>query len=166
MNKQNKILVVGFGSDILTDDAVSARLIKDIELSDLFLDIDCCNFITSSMDMIENLCGYKSLLLIDAIKSGKYTIGGLTSLKLDEVDCTLHLSNFHDHSFSEILETARKCGYKISSDVHVYGIEVEESHVFSAQLSENLKLVYSDVKNKATEVIRNLIKNLNIEIEL
>ena len=164
MERQNKILVVGFGSDILTDDDISARLIRDVELSDIFPNIYCCSFLTSSMDLIESLCDYKSLILIDAMKSNKYHVGKLKRLQLEEVGCTLHLSNFHDHGFSEILQTARKCGFNISTDVYVYGIEIEESHVFSTKLSENLQNAYLDLRQEIIEVIHQQIESLKKEI--
>ena len=164
MFNQSKILVIGFGSDILTDNGISARLVKDLENSELFPEAEYCTFLTSSMDMIDCFSGYQTIVLIDAMKTNNYTVGKLLKLDINDLDYTLHLSNFHDHGFSEILESARKCGYELTTDVHVYGIEIEEAYVFSSHLSEKLQQAYSDVKLDITVVIRNLIEIIKHKI--
>jgi hydrogenase maturation protease len=161
MLTKNEILIIGFGSDILTDDDISARLVKDIRESGLVSNADYCSFLTSSMDLIEHFSDYQIIILIDAVKTNKYPVGELIKFDIEHLDYTLHLSNFHDHSFPEIINAGCKCGYRITNEIHFFGVEIEEAHVFSSELSEHLQKLYPDVKMNLIEAIHRLIERVN-----
>jgi len=70
MDKQGeKILILGIGNDILKDDGIGPRLVKDLQ-KEAFPEVIC--FKTSSMgglEILELIREYHTVLILDAIKT-------------------------------------------------------------------------------------------------
>jgi hydrogenase maturation protease len=67
--KQKRLLVIGLGNDILTDDGIGVRLIKDLtgmfENPLIEFKTACCG----GLELMELILGFDRIILIDAIRT-------------------------------------------------------------------------------------------------
>ena len=143
--RSNKILVMGFGSSILTDDGVALKIADHLKkkLPSKLFDFKEDNLI--SLEVMEELSDYKKIILIDAVANKDAPIGELKSAKLEDFKSSVHLYNIHDLSIHHLSELAKYLNYKISDDIQIITINIKEKEEFSASLSEELTLQFDTI---------------------
>jgi hydrogenase maturation protease len=127
-----KILVIGLGNPILTDDGVGVKVAYEVEKA-LGANIPDNLTITEAsvggLRLMELLVGYDRVILIDAIltqnrkKTG--TIHHLTLENLEDISPTQHSASAHDTSLVKALETGRRIGLQLPTNFSIYAVEVE-----------------------------------------
>jgi hydrogenase maturation protease len=145
--------VIGLGSQILGDDGIGNKLVKDLkkELNDFnmtFKDAYC-----GGMEFIDLLKGFGLAFIIDGIKTGEGSPGDVYFMTASDHLDTLHLSSFHDMDFDTALQYAHSLGLAMPEKINIIGIEIEEEMVFSELLSGPLARKYRDLLT----LIKNLI---------
>ena len=157
-------LVVGFGSEILSDQSIIPDLINDV--SPNFSDnIDFSCELISSLDLIGLFEGYKQLLLLDTVQIPHLEIGALQYFSLADYMPGLHLENYHDSSIVESIETARKLGIKIPGKIGVVTINIKEVYTLSTSYCDELTWKYPDLLDQLKTFINHFFK-LNAKKEL
>lgn len=150
---ENKILIIGLGNDILSDDAIGPMLIRDIKKihSDIPADFQtaCCG----GLEIIEIIKGYEKVILIDAMRTPEGIPGTVRHLTPENFVETLNLSNLHDINFIQALETSRLLGIGLPSEIHIIGVEIEEDRVFSEELTDTMKLRYPGVLKETAGIV-------------
>ena len=101
---KSKLLVLGIGNEILTDDGIGPKIVK--ELSQIFegFDIDFITCSLGGLDVLEIIKDYKAALLIDAIRTRGGIPGSIYLFEPSDFQETLHLSNLHDIDFLTALK--------------------------------------------------------------
>jgi len=69
--KENKILILGMGNDILTDDGVGIKITKFLEKKYPLPNIIYDTLSLGGMEIIEYIRDFKMVIIIDAIKTQK-----------------------------------------------------------------------------------------------
>lgn len=154
----NKILVLGLGNEILSDDGVAPRLIKD--LSELFPgdDIDFSTQCCGGLDILERIEGYCRVIFIDAIKSPEGNPGDISVFKPDDFKETSNLSNFHDINFITALYLGETLGINLPRDIYILAVKIVEDMEFSSDLTPELKKIYPEILSKAESILKPLIE--------
>ena len=157
-DKSSRMLVVGFGSEILMDDGIAVKIINDLKLEDdlNFIDFQEVNLI--SLETLELLLEYKVVVLIDASLNYDKRVGTVNHYHLKDFKESLHLVNFHDLSIHQLIEFAKTLKMAISDNIHIITIEVTEAEEFGIQLSEKVNELYPAIYRKICETIHVLIK--------
>jgi hydrogenase maturation protease len=131
---EQEILVIGIGSDILGDDAVG--LIAARELKKEFS--ECADIIetsTSSLDLLELVKGYDSVLILDAMRSTLYPIG--TIIELSRQDFRPDVFGFGHHiGVPEVFMMADLLGISLPKDIRILAMEVDNPYVVQEFLSD------------------------------
>jgi hydrogenase maturation protease len=136
MTSSMKTLVLGLGNPILTDDGVGvlvaeqvrARLPEDTP-------IDIAEVSVGGLTLMETMIGYDRVILVDALQflnecsPGK--IHRMTLEDLQAISPTQHSASPHDASLVTALETGRRMGLKLPSEITIFAIEVENVMDFS-----------------------------------
>jgi hydrogenase maturation protease len=168
MVNKKEVLVFGIGNEILTDDAIGPKLVKDLESS---LDLPNVEFETAALgglEVLEFIQGYRKVILIDAIKTKDGIPGDVYLFTLDDFKETLHLSNLHDISFLTAIKLGNKLGFEMPKDMKVIAIEIIEDLVFSNDFTEPLQKryqeIYKDIKIFLTEYAKTE-SSLNVELK-
>ncbi len=156
---KNNTLILGLGSSILTDAGIGVYLTNDIQNSGLISNVDYKTDFLISLEILELINGYKTLIVIDGIKSEKDQIGNVKIFSLADFSPTIHLSNIHDFEFSQIIQLGELLGLNMPKSIHIISIEVQDNLTFSNNLSTELTAQYPDIKSKVINQIKDIIQS-------
>ena len=65
----NDLLILGIGNEILTDDGIGIKIIKDIQNQKQPIQADYKTASTGGLEILEIICNYKKAIIVDAIKT-------------------------------------------------------------------------------------------------
>lgn len=126
-----KILVVGLGNPILTDDGVGVQVARAVENALAPQPVEGV-FVTEAsvggLRLMEMMVGIDQVILIDAMIHGDLSPGSIRRLTLDElrgISPTQHSASAHDTSLVTALEMGRRMGLPLPQQIVIYGVAVE-----------------------------------------
>jgi len=154
---EKRTLVLGLGNEILSDDGIGPRLVKD--LTGMF-DSPQLEFKTVSLgglEVMELLTGFDKAVLIDAIHTRDGKPGTVYYFSPSDFRETSNLSNLHDVSFLTALRLARTLDLNIPSDLYIIAVEIYEDLVFSENLTPVLNRKYSGTLKKVHEILKEIL---------
>lgn len=166
MNSINdKILLFGLGSEILTDDGVGAKMVKQLQKELPQESFDSVTEFIFTLDSLSNIKGYSTVVFFDATITKNKKPGEISLATLEDFEETLHLSNVHEVGFLEYFRTWKNLGINIPKNIFIISIEIEcylkfgdeLSELVSERLSKNMKhitnwlLELSKLNNQASQ---------------
>jgi hydrogenase maturation protease len=135
----NKTLILGLGNSILSDDRIGldvARLIhKELKLVD-------CDLVESQLvgtNILDFVCGYKRLIVIDAIKTENGKDGDVYQLSLDDMPKQKRSDSPHNVGLYWTIKMGMKLGMDVPDDIRIYAIEVNDPFSFGEELTDTMK---------------------------
>ena len=157
---ENKILILGMGNDILTDDGIGIKITKVLEKKFPFPNIIYDTLSLGGLEIIEYIRDFKMVILIDAIKTLNGIPGTVYQFIPEDFKETSHLSNIHDISFLTSLKLAKKLGIPTPEKVHIIAIEIVEDMVFSNDFTPQVQARYPEIIEEVSEMVKELIENI------
>src|SRR5271157_5732080 len=157
---ENKILILGMGNDILTDDGIGIKITKVLEKKFPFPNIIYDTLSLGGLEIIEYIRDFKMVILIDAIKTLNGIPGTVYQFVPEDFKETSHLSNIHDISFLTSLKLAKKLDIPTPEKVHIIAIEIVEDMVFSNDFTPQVQARYPEILEKISEIVKELIENI------
>jgi hydrogenase maturation protease len=149
-----KILILGLGNDILTDDGISVQLVRDlanmINNPDLQFDTACCG----GLEIIEYIKNYDKVVFIDSIRSPDGKVGDVYYFIPSDFRETMHLSSLHDISFLTALNLGNTLNLGLPDDLHIIAIEIIEDMEFSEEFTPQLKERYPEILEKVFDIVK------------
>ncbi len=141
-----RVIVVGLGNSVLTDDCVGLRVAMQVETrlnsrghlaygtEDRVdpVEIQVAQDEAGGWEILNYVEGFDALVLVDAILDPELAPGGLAWYP-HRVFSSPRLSGVHDTDVFSALEFAERNGVKVPTQVHVLGIGVEDVMTFSEQ---------------------------------
>ena len=161
-----KILIVGLGNPILSDDAIGLYVVREIKdvlkSSDINQKhrIDIIEESVNSLELVEKFLGYDKVVIVDSLKTNKLPVGEIAKLtpKSFEKANTRNISNPHDVDFYSAIRVLKEVFKKdVPSDITIYGIEVRNIHEFGEKLSPELS---NKVNDYARLIVEDITKSL------
>jgi len=146
-----KLLFLGLGNPILSDDAVGIRVVDKIK--SIMGDSNGIDFVTGSMAglrILDVIQGYDELVIVDAIEKGGEP-GTLYKIPIENLESTLHLTSLHSINLVTAIELGRKMSLKIPKRISIYGIEVKDVVKFSEKMTPEVE---ESIPKNAEEIIR------------
>lgn len=146
-----KLLFLGLGNPILSDDAVGIRVVDKIK--SIMGDSNGIDFVTGSMAglrILDVIQGYDELVIVDAIEKGGES-GTLYKIPIEDLESTLHLTSLHSINLVTAIELGRKMSLKIPKRISIYGIEVKDVVKFSEKMTPEVE---ESIPKNAEEIIR------------
>jgi hydrogenase maturation protease len=156
---ENKILILGMGNDILTDDGVGIKITKVLEKKFPFPNIIYDTLSLGGLEIIEYIKNFKVVIIIDAIKTLNGIPGTVYQFVPEDFKETTHLSNVHDISFLTSLKLAKQLDIPIPEKVHVIAIEIVEDMVFSNDFTPQVQARYPEILEEVSEIVKELVEN-------
>jgi hydrogenase maturation protease len=152
-----KILVLGIGNEILKDDGIGPRLIKDLKKEHYSLPICFQNSSLGGLEILEMVRDYNTVIIIDAIKTVNGTPGDVYYFNPEDFHETMHLSNLHDVNFITAIELAKKIKLSIPETIHIIAVEIMEDMEFGHQLSPELEKRYPEIFEEVHDQLVSLL---------
>jgi len=145
-----KILVLGLGNPILSDDGVGFVLIDELEKIVTDENIIFEKISLAGMEILETMLDYDKVILLDSIQLGEEP-GKIHRLTEDDIHLTQH-SSTHDLGFKTVLDLGKQY-YKdrMPKELLIFGIEAKDVTTFSESLT-------SEVQAKIPEILKEILK--------
>jgi len=151
-----KILVLGLGNDILTDDAVGLQVVRALQEE---LSGDECIDVRETMEMgltlLDFIVGYRVVVIVDSIQTGQHPVG-----TIHEVDAAglkqLAGRTPHFLGVGETLALGRKLGLAMPQEVRILAVEVEDPFTLGTELTPALRRNMSAILTRVREILHEL----------
>lgn len=151
-------LILGLGNDILTDDGIGPRLVRDLvqvfHNPSVRFDIAGCG----GLEIMEYIKGYKKVIFIDAIRTRNGKPGDVYYFLPSDFRETSHLSNLHDVYFLTALKLGNVLELDLPVDLHFIAVEIVEDMEFSEELTpqliEKYPVIFDEVYKKVSDLIK------------
>ena len=141
----DKTLILGFGSDALSDDGLPLRLVHELQTAPGNERFDFNTSPVGGLELLELLRGYNRVILIDTQLTCRRKPGTVSFFTPDNFEETFHLSSQHDLSFHHTLKLAKDLDIPFPSAIHVIAIEISENKKLSFEFSDEIKVRYSGI---------------------
>jgi len=156
-------LVVGLGNPILGDDGVGWVVAREVEKqigdSEADVDVDCLSL--GGLSLMERLVGYRHVILIDSLNTGKHPQGSVVTFTLNELDDLTygHSSAAHDASLKTALELGRHLGADLPEDRDINVVAIEARHVydFNEELSPTIASAVPVAVTRAVDLLKEIL---------
>jgi hydrogenase maturation protease len=163
LKKEKDILFLGMGNDILTDDRIGIQLLNDLQEKYPVENAHYESLSIGGLEIVEFLSGYKTVIILDAIKTADGIPGSVYHFIPDDFMTTLHIDNLHDISFLNALKVGKELGYDMPSRIEIIAVEIIEDMVFSSEFTPPIKEKYPKIMNEVSEIINNILKEIGIK---
>ena len=154
--RKNKILVMGVGNEILTDDGIGPKLVKDLSRSLNLPNVDYNTAFLGGLDLLEFIVGYDTVVFVDAIKTAGGKPGDVYQFSPEDFRETLHLSNLHDVSFLTAIELGRQIKFEIPKTMVIIAIEIIEDLVFDDSFTPEIQEKYPAIRQHVLDLLLKL----------
>jgi hydrogenase maturation protease len=154
---KNKILFLGLGNEILSDDGIGPRLVKDLAKKNQGENIDFATSSCGGLEIMECIHGYKKVIFIDAIRTLNGKPGNIFHFIPSDFRETSNLSNLHDVNFITALHLGNVLDLDLPSDLHIIAVEIIEDREFSEKLTPALDKMYPEILEKVTSLTLQIV---------
>jgi hydrogenase maturation protease len=134
-----RLLVLGLGNDILTDDAVGLHVVQELqrELAGS-PSIDFRETTEMGLALLDFITGYRAVAIVDSIQTGKAPAGFLHELDAPTLN-QLTGRTPHFVGVSETLALGKQLGLAMPEQVRIFAIEVEDPFTLGTALTPALQ---------------------------
>ncbi len=159
-----KTLVLGVGNPLLSDDGIGTKVVRSLmEILDIGV-FDFSEVYTCSLDLINIIQGYQNLVVIDGKMTPQGTPGEVSYSSVQNYSGMMHLDNYHDVSFLDLINLSMKLDLDIPKNIHIIAIEIVEDKIFINDLSLPLQRSYRDILETVKVLTEELSQNNIIPI--
>jgi len=154
LSRNNRTIVLGIGSEVLRDDGIGPKLVKDLSNS---IEEDIFDYVTScvgGMETIEIMKDYKEAIIIDGIFTEDGVPGTVYFMTYPFNKNSLHISNAHDVSFDLAVKLAAKLNIQMPQKIRIVAVEVIEVCEFGEELTNPLQKRYDEIFSCIVDMIR------------
>jgi hydrogenase maturation protease len=156
----NRILLLGLGNDILTDDAVGLRVARDIRAAlGAHPMIEVQETPEMGLALLDFMVGYREVLIVDSIQTGQAAPGTLREL---DADGLRNLSGRTPHflGVGETLALGRHLGLAMPGRVRIFAIEVEDPFTVATEMTPALQRAFPQILARVTEALLEAARQL------
>jgi hydrogenase maturation protease len=132
-----KVLILGMGNPILTDDGVGLVMADNIQKKVEGADVAVNTMI--GMELLDQVVGYDRIFIIDAMTSSGGAVGDMRIITETNGYGSLHLFSSHGHNIFDLMKLGRECGLHIPELSAVYGIEIGDEVAFGEDFTPALQ---------------------------
>ena len=158
-----KILVIGLGNPILGDDGVGWVVAREVEsrVREAGGSIEVDYLSLGGLSLMERMIGYKQVILIDSLATGKFPQGTVIPFTLEDlVDLSSgHTTAPHDTSLKMALITGKTLGAVLPAEKDIHVVAVESQHVYD--IEEGLTPPIAAAVPKAVQQVLDFLKEIN-----
>ena len=134
-----KILVLGLGNYILSDDSVglcvTTELRKVLSQDEITITEACLG----GLSLLDLMVGYDKAIIIDAIQTSGGETGQIYRLNSNDFNNTRHTTSTHSVNFTTALELGHNLGLALPQQIVVFAIEVADVSTFSEECTPKVK---------------------------
>jgi len=149
----DRIVVIGLGSPIMTDDAVGLKVSEAIEELKM-PGVDTLQEAVGGLDIIPMLSGYRFAVIVDAIKTRTYEPGTVLIFDPESFDSTIADVPAHDVNLATAIKIGRELDNSVMPDIIKFiAIEVDDLQTVSEEMTPLVAAAVDPAKNAVLHLI-------------
>lgn len=156
----SRVLILGLGNDLLTDDAVGLHVARAVRLR---LRGEPGIEIRETMEMglalLDEIVGCESLVLVDSVETGRAPPGHIHEFALDALAGRRHTA-LHFLGVGETLTLGRKLGLAMPQQGRIFAIEVADPFTLGTELTAAVAQAVPAAANRIVERALEMIQSL------
>jgi hydrogenase maturation protease len=152
-----RVLLLGLGNDILTDDAIGLRVVHELRGERAnHPQLDIRDTTEMGLALLDYITGYRTVIIVDSIQTGKAAPGFLHEL---DAAALTQLTGRTPHfvGISETLALGRQLGLAMPEQVKVFAIEVEDPFTVGTVLTPALQAALPGLVSRIRAVLQSLL---------
>ena len=150
-------LVLALGNDILGDDAVGLIAARQLKLKRLE-GVDIIESSEAGFALLELIEGYKQLLILDSVVTGKNPPGTILELTMDDFEKVAAPSP-HYSGLPDIQELAMRLEISFPEEIRILAMEVENAYEVKEGLSASVESSVSHLVIRAQNMITEWVRS-------
>jgi hydrogenase maturation protease len=152
-----RVLLLGLGNDILTDDAVGLHVAHALkrELAG-HASIDVRETTEMGLALLDFITGYREVVIVDSIQTGKAAPGYLHELDAVALN-QLTGRTPHFVGVGETLALGRQLGLAMPEQVRIFAIEVEDPFTLGTALTATLQAALPGIVERIRAAVQPLL---------
>ncbi len=125
-----KILVLGLGNPILSDDSVGWKVAEAVRQRVVCPNVTVQETSLAGLSLLDLLVGYDRAILVDGIRTKDGQPGSVYVLAPEDFQGSPRAASPHDVSFREALELGRRLCFNLPKEIAIVAVEVEDTTTF------------------------------------
>jgi hydrogenase maturation protease len=125
-----RVLVLGLGNPILTDDGVGVLVARGVQAAlPPGSPVEVSEVSVGGLALMESMVGHDRVILVDALQGEGIAPGAIERLSLEDlrsISPTRHSTSPHDANLITALEAGRQMGLHLPDEIVIYGIGVAD----------------------------------------
>jgi hydrogenase maturation protease len=150
-DKSQKILLIGLGNTILTDDGIGIYVVREIQKQIDDPDVMVKEASLGGLELLDIMAGYDRVILVDAISNGNKPAGTLVKVGIGDLKGGSSLSR-HQIPLHEAIELGRRLNMDLPDEIIIYGIQVQDTITFGEKCTSEVDTALPRI---ASEIIEN-----------
>ena len=130
-----RIVVVGLGNPLLTDDAVGLKAAELLAARLKAAPVDVLQSSWGGLRFIDLLAGYERAIIVDAIEWRRGPPGTVYRLTPDAAIPTLRAVSYHDVSLGTALALGRSLDIPLPAETVFFAVEAQDTRTFGETLT-------------------------------
>ena len=160
--RKKRVLVLGLGNDILSDDAVGLNVAREIRqhLSDAD-GIEVQETSEMGLSLLDYIVGFDDLVLVDAVQTGQAPPGFLHELDDSQLK-VLPIVSPHFLGVGEVVALGRQLGLRVPRQVKIFAVEVQDPFTVGVCMTPLLCQVLPSIALRVLAAARRLSSDRNV----
>jgi len=151
-----KVLVLGVGNPILSDDGVGIHVARELKKRSM-PGVDVEELAASGLELLDVVRGYDKVVIIDAIKTTKGKPGELHILEEKDFEKSIHGSSPHGINIATALALGRKLvPDEMPKEVVFFAVEAEDLINVSERLTPKVAKALPRIVEKVRRELRSV----------
>jgi len=152
--KKNRVLVLGIGNPLLTDDGIGIVAAREIIKKGL-AGVDVEEATASGIEVMEMMLGYEKVIVADAIFLPDHEPGEIMHLKEEDFSHTVHGSSPHGVNISTAIALGRQTSPEMMpKDIVFIAMQAEDISTFGESQTEKVARMMSEFIDAVIKEIR------------
>ena len=137
--RTNKVLLLGIGNPLLTDDGLGIIAARDISEKKL-TGVDFEEATASGIEVMEMMLDYEKVVVVDAIRWPDHEPGEVMRLEEKDFSHTVHGSSPHGVNISTAIALGRQTSRdRMPKEIVFYAMQAEDVSTFSEKMTQKVK---------------------------
>jgi hydrogenase maturation protease len=158
---KNKVLLLGLGNDVLSDDAVGLNVVAQLRApfaSDPLVEV--LGTTEMGLALLDHMVGYREVLIVDSIQTGAAPPGTLHEVDPEGLK-SLAGRTPHFLGVGETLALGRQLGLPMPDRVRIFAIEVQDPFTLATEMTPALQQALPQLLARVAQAVQDSVRRVS-----